>query len=102
MYNRDEYGLGGRGATLDNDQSHSSGNFYRSIMLLWWLYEADSFGYLVLQLRQVCRKECMWRTTMCWRIESPNKIRIENDTETGVSADRDDLDLKKDTLSAIV
>lgn len=50
-------GGGGLLATLDNDQSHSSGNFYLSIMLPWWFYEADGFGYLIMQLGQVCRKE---------------------------------------------
>jgi hypothetical protein len=61
-------------------------------MLLWWLYEADGFGYLILQLRQVCRKECggQW----CVGVLNLQQVRIENVTETGVSAGKDDLNLK--------
>lgn len=38
---------------LDKEPSNLSGDFYRSIVVLSWLREADGFGYLILPTRQV-------------------------------------------------
>ena len=37
---------------LDKEPSNLSGDFYRSIIVLSWLREADGFGYLILPTRQ--------------------------------------------------